>query len=957
MKIVVLLFVLSSQEASPDFYFNQGQDQEFKNKDYVKAIERYNLCLKRAKELSNKEYAIRALLAMARCAETFEEPNLSQAADNFKQLVDGYPDAKEKPFAEEKLKLKGVDVYLDRFRKLLAEWRRKTPTNFKLLTERKTFIWEKIKPMGKDSIYGLIRALEDDDEMIKNFAGDKLLEVIDQDGINMLMDQIIKSGKKRGAIRALGWILQIYQEVYSLRAEAKDLKTLTQLIFGAGTSKGIAQAEAFKTKYEAKANDLLKRANEIKYNMPEDIDLAKALEILLDVIKNDKENVVKAEAYRALQYISDLKGDTIVYLMDGLNSDSADIREGACMAASSVAFDEKSKIVDRLIYIVNMEPEKQDKSEKLDLANTVTVREKAAQALGNLFVTKSVPNLIKAIEDDSPSVRKAAFESLKRITGKEKNFHERAPLDMRDPLFPEVLSRKEVMTEYTTLWNRARGVDFILAKFTRIVEIWEPFRPEKLFHEDFFMYLIRTSELYYAEPQRPLDFQKTMDRAKLTFEKFKEKRVRWKEEMMFLEKETVEFLLDYLKGVPPDAEKENPGLRVFVADCIATIINQKRDDALLFKVKEMLNSESEALVAGAAYVLSMVSKDMISEEDVKTMVSKLDKGNEVREAVIIALTMVGKTVAEKDLAAFITKDLKQTKETEAYLKKIAVNAFGKIEPKDKEAIDSIGRLLLPKGTKDSNGKELGTEDSYLVRDEICRALGNVDPDLSLSHLLVGCRDKNIHVKKTAFASLNKMVQAKPELVDKIKPFLSSKDQIRVAGAIVALAHRGDPGLIKNYIDQLKEYLKQRSVKKDETKDREGELLRAAVAEACGILKIKDKDVLLMLFDLLIDDFLPVRYFAYDALKNILGKDEVEAVTVRIRVLTYKCKDCGEQFELSEVTGGGCTKCHSKKFEKILNSDGTPKYEEKAKPYDPSYHIRDLESFRTQMYSLQNEKPK
>ena len=105
--------------------------------------------------------------------------------------------------------------------------------------------------------------------------------------------------------------------------------------------------------------------------------------------------------------------------MKAIASKDHNVREAACRAAGQVDTSistDKIKIGDALAAAVMNEPAKAEDKSTADWANDESVRQACAEALEQIALVRTLPALIKALDDNDSRVRGAAFRALKEIT-------------------------------------------------------------------------------------------------------------------------------------------------------------------------------------------------------------------------------------------------------------------------------------------------------------------------------------------------------------------------------------------------------------------------------------------------------------------------------------------------------------------------------------------------------------
>lgn len=504
LVLVVALGLFGQDHRSARDLWDRAYKEETVEKKYTEAIKHYEEAAARAEKRNDEELVARSYEGVARCYEKMETEDVPAALAAYQKIVEKCKrPEKIVQKAEEKLRRKGVDIWLWRMKLQIKELRDKQKVfDKKAFEEIKNQTWDKIKGLNKEAIYGLVEGLSDDEEQIREFIAHRLPEVIDESGVAQVIARLGSRPHQAGAAQALRIILDRYTDARTLYDQA-DWQEWLMSLGPAVTEPGLAVPDFMPENYrtlqrradEARERgkrlvedtrqaiaDLRKRADEIRKDIPKELETEKVCQALAQIIVDESlDPTARTEALSALTSLRRIPDALVEVILKALEDPNARVREQAALVASRVNVEkgeDMHRLADRLMEIVQYEPEKQKDVEALVAAfeqntddelqkhlraiaaaeiaadkdarqkaiqeyearraamkreiqfkrgNVATVREKAAIALGDIGLIKSCPALIEALDDNDATVRRASYEALKKVTGLDFAFEATAP--------------------------------------------------------------------------------------------------------------------------------------------------------------------------------------------------------------------------------------------------------------------------------------------------------------------------------------------------------------------------------------------------------------------------------------------------------------------------------------------------------------------------------------------------
>jgi HEAT repeat protein len=479
-----------------------------------KAIEYYGKSVDRAQQKKDVEYQIKAAFAQARCYELLD-PISEDAAMNAYKAVGGLRGDlsafKDKKLAEmtwyvdradELGKRAGVHMYLNRFAQVCYNWRNGQATP-KMLEEEKTKAWDLIKGKGPGACYGLIQGLDvregGKEEQVVTFIADKLKYVIDQPNIVLLIEKLRSKEHRAGAAVAMREVMLQFNRAKEFDDAANQAEFDWGFIGDGQSPEHSTGVNKLKNELKGTAIDEMRsKAKAMRFSMPETLDAPEVIKALVSVIEDvGIEETARTEALMVLTSFDNLGESLVNTIITALGDTNQRVRAAAANVAGKVnttRFEDKHKIVDKLIELVQYEPEidtelielvnhveqgihpdlrkllsaladpkiqndaaaKQAASKAIDdkkaellkgawakRANTAIVRQQCAMSLGNIALIKSIPSLIEALGDDQKIVRAAAYEALLKIIEPLKEVREiKMPFDPDAPRNAEMKAKE-----------------------------------------------------------------------------------------------------------------------------------------------------------------------------------------------------------------------------------------------------------------------------------------------------------------------------------------------------------------------------------------------------------------------------------------------------------------------------------------------------------------------------------
>lgn len=827
-------------------------------KEYAKALDKYRKALDKAKAGDLKETAAKCLVGIGRCSEELDA-NVSDALAAYKTITSEYGDqADQAKWAEEKIRLNGVDVHVRFFARAVAAWRDKERNNPFGLDEKKKETWAKIQPLDKEAIYGLTDCLKHPDENVRLFVAVMLAEVIDEGGVANLVTKLGDKTFSAGAALALAKTFDKWNQakgfdddaerikaylstisiqplpqtpeweafVASVRTRANEIKAagvggkvrlqnrdysvtqddvdaankalqrmedLTKSWGDMGRVQGSGKGNHEKNL--ARAGELNEKAKAIRHNIPASLSGATTQQAFAAVIADEAADPTgRQEALKCLASIGELNGAVVDAILGALKSGNRNVRRAACIASGSVdtsKSEDKHKLVTRLLEIVEYVAEADD--EKKDPANDDLVREAACEALGRIGVIRSIPSLIKALNDNASIVRYRANQALVMITSKDFGYESdphvsdpKRELTTEQKKAKQVELRKQAIQKWEQWWGDTGGIVVLVERFYRFAASWKTFPPAKLFDKDAFVAEVDSQSYAYMNP---MDTRERASRACDEFSKIKNFHV---QDGVDVGANAVEKLMKYLSGmIESDPKKIGAAAtRMFVGETLAKIAEKTGASTIADQLGDRVGGGSSAEEkAGAAVALGFMSKGSVTGGARSALESRgLTAEAVVKQAAAWALARVGDPSSSgkplADMAANPTED------AEAAV--AALRAIAALKPQGEDVVNALSGLIGDEPEPGTTPKKRAGNDvkDDLVRATACDALGEIASDAAVKNLglLRARRDTSVAVRDAARKALAKVVQKNAsvsnEIVAVLKNLQAKADDRR--GAALAL---------------------------------------------------------------------------------------------------------------------------------------------------------------------------
>jgi HEAT repeat protein len=770
-----------------------------------RALDAYTKAADKAAADGKKDVLANALLGVGRMNEISIPENLGAAQAAYARVVAECAGQGELvAAAEEKIRLKGVDVYLDQFARFVDGWRstqRNTPAP---LEAKKVEIAAKVKPLGRDAVHGLLAGLGHKDEVVRAFAADLLAGAIDEAGLGNLVAKLNDPSPdvRAGAGLAIGRIFEAWSQARSFEQEAE--KILADLEAKEGSD---ATAEKLIALNKNRAQDLQKRAAEIRGNLPVALGNKAQIEAELQKLIADESahSASRIEAAKAVRALGEISGGLIDAVLKGLSSANRSVREACCVAASGVDTSDsaaKHKLVDRLMEIVQYEPESDTRpmSER-DLANDSAVREAGATSLGVIGVVKAVPALIEALSDGASNVRRTANEALVRITGRDVGY-ESDPLvavsggpdaprpSPEDVAKAQKAKRDEAIAKWTAWWGDTMGVGVLIGRFWKFQSQWKGGDPARLFDKESYLRELKIRSYTLSDPAAQIE------RAERNCDRFLVRKNFIQQDAIDLGAAAIDKFLGFLSGaVEADAAlaAEQQGrsravVRVFVAETVAKLIEKHKAADKAGALREKLGGGQAGEKAGAALALGFLPKDLVGAEDRDALEKRglEDADPEVKEAAARALGRVGGPESGPALAKVAAANAGTKAGETAQIS--ALRSIAALAPKSEEVVRTLGDLVGVDAEKRSP--------SSAVREFACEALAAIADPAAVQNrsLLKARRDIAKPVRDAATRALLAVAAGAPDTVDVLIGVLNDlkAPSIDRTGAGLGLGDLGNP---------------------------------------------------------------------------------------------------------------------------------------------------------------------
>ena len=874
MKRTLLLAILAasatfaSAQEDPDrrknaaALFNDGLRAETQPPINLQvALLKYAKAFAAAEKEGNKPVAAASLARQAMCNEKLEPENIAEAVNKWKDCAEKYgDDEKYGARAKEKAGLKGVDLCLQKLHAQLDAWRVTLGRSPSDLDEKKSAAIEKIKATAadKEAVPGMVWGLGFPDEVIRDFSGGYLAEIIDEAGIAIVVEKLNDPSAlmRAGASNAFQKIFKKYNDAASLDQRASNLDRDITVPLDKGTGK--PEPKAMVDKLKAEAEKMRKTAADIRHNIPQTIGSASNIQTALAGIIGDEKAHVQSrrEAASALNWIGQISGPLAEALVKGMDAKDRNVREACCRAAGGVNTSitaDKMKLAERLMKAVTDEPAKNAVASEADWDNDEAVRQAACEALEQIGLVKTLPSLIKALDDNDTRVRHAAFRALKEITDRD-FVYEKDDKGVDKTYEPDkpLADRQKAKAKYEEWWNTTKGVVVLVERFWRFQSRSTDANAVKLFDREMFLKEVESRKWTSSDAKADLD------RATRIVDDFQKAKDVFVADARDLGGDALANLLVFIGGETEKEPAGNAATRYFVAEASAKIVETHNPagggEAIRTK---LLEGDTPAKKAGAALALGFLPKDKVGDAEREALAARGLGGEPiVKEAAAKALGRVGTEANAPALTAAATAP------ADVEVQLAALRSLSQIHPKNPDTVKALGDLVADE-PEVGGGASKKSRDKY-VREYATDALGAIGDPAATSALLRACRDEMKNVREAARVAVQKVFAA-DAAATRTAALAVMKDPLKKvddrSGAALALGYMADPEGGKELVGRLRDPKPPRFLKDQDPG------VRIKVCEALGSMGAKGKTKTIC-----------------EALLSSLGD---EAETEAVRVAAYK----------------------------------------------------------------------
>jgi HEAT repeat protein len=559
-------------------------------------------------------------------------------------------------------------------------------------------------------------------------------------------------------------------------------------------------------------------------------------------------------------------------------------------------------------------------------ANGDLVRQQCAMSLGRLGLIKSLPCLIGylteeqkpntqpwqvgGMKDSSKTVRQASYEAVLKIIEplkevrtvdlpfdpsaprnaemKEKElkaFDERAkaaPDEQKSALetakaeLEKKTPRDEDNKKWEEWWVATRAIEVLVQRWDNLMRKWNYYHPNDLYDADGFARKMEAKARFSPNPQKELE---RSQKVSADFEKLKGY---YREDVVDMctkamdpqvAKDTIGHLFNFLGGKVTGRDEEYLAVQMFVADCLAAVAFGTKDEDTKKEIREIVHGFKEKppeIKTGCAYALAFLDLSWIGQDETNAAERAVQDGDaRVRRAVCFALGKIGNPRSAKHLPPRLM--FAAEKETAVQIQ--AARAIGRIATQHKSVFqeaDFVKEVTVPvydeiddPATRDQQKKDPRPE----VREEVCYAVGQGAHPNALPYLIRARRDVDERVRYAcawANAQIGKNEPKSGDLLWEIYANKETKFSDR-EGAILGIGDVKDSGKVKILCEKLV------GVEPEPFRNWEPhQRVRAAIAEALGLIGVRTTQVRDALMKALTDNAEEVRRGAFHALDRLCG---------------------------------------------------------------------------------------
>jgi len=801
------------------------------------AIQKYALAVKHAKDEKNNDVAAAALVHTGWCNEKLDPANIAGAKAAYEEVVSSFADAKPwGEIAKEKASYKGVDVHLKILHAQLDKWR-VTPDRSPLaLTDAKKAVADQILAGKAEAVPGLIWGLGHADEVIRDFSADCIAQITDEPGITAVIGKLNDANPltRAGASAALQKIyLKFNDSADSIRRAQELERDLATVTLQPKDHPLGEKADAHHKKLADEAAKLRSSAATIRGGIPETLATADIQAALQKILEDESAHgQARREAAVACRSIGRISGGLVDALIKAMDSKDHNVREAVCRAAGGVDTSistDKIKLADRLIKAVQDEPAKAADKATADWANDEAVRQASAEALEQIALVKTLPALIKALDDNDSRVRGAAFRALNRITNRDFEYEkDDKGLGKTYEADKPLADRKKAQEKWQKWWDDTQGVVVLVERFWAFQSQWSQGSAVRLFDPARLLKEVESKKWSLANPQIE------EGRVKREIEEFQRKKDVFVQDAVDIGVPALDQLIKFIGGQTEREPKANAATRTFVAEAMARIIEKNNAADAVAKLKDAAGESDAARAAGGCAAIGFLPKGMVDAGARDALQSK-GLGNaapEVKEAAANALGKVG----EESSAADLTRAAGDANQD---VQIAALGALANIHPKNADTVKALGDMVAdePAEIGAASKKVLQGAKADQVREYATAALGDIaDPAAALA-LLRARRDSARNVREAATVAIQKVYKAdgKALIAAALAVFQSEKNKTDDRmGAALLLGDTGEAAVGRELAERLIDKNAPRQLRDSDSG------VRIKIGEALGNLKAKTK---------------------------------------------------------------------------------------------------------------------
>lgn len=827
------------------------------------AIFKYSLAVKHAKDEKNEEVAAAGLVHAGWCNEKLDPPNIAGAKAAYDEVVSTY--AGTKPWgdvAKQKASYKGVDVFLGQLFAQLDAWRITADQSSLAIADKKKAVADQIIALKAEAVPGLVWGLGHRDQVIRDFSADCLAQVTDEAGITAVIGKLNDpdAAARAGAADALQKIYQKYNDAADLDRRALELER----DLGTVTLQEGSKAEGQQKKLTEEAGKLKAKATEIRGGIPANLatpDIQGALQKILEDDNADAQ--ARRAAAVATRSIGRISGALVDALLKAMDSKDHNVREAACRAAGGVdtsVSTDKIKLADRLIKAVQDEPAKVEDKTTADWANDEAVRQASAEALEQIALVKTLPALIKALDDNDSRVRGAAFRALRQITNRDFEYEkDDKGLAKTYEADKPLADRKKAQEKWEAWWKETAGVVVLVERFWAFQSQWSQGSATRLFDPALLLKELDSKKWSSVDPK--IDEA----RVKREIEEFQRKKDVFVQDAVDIGVPALDQLIKFIGGETEREAKPSVATRQFVAEAMAKIIEKNNAADAVAKLREAAAGGGPKAAGGCA-ALGFLPKAMVGAPEREALQVKGlgDAAGEVKEAAANALAKVG----EESSAADLTRAAGDANQD---VQIAALRALSNIHPKNADTVKALSDMVADEPDKigDSSKKVLNGPKADQVREYATTALGDIADPSSVLALLRARRDTARNVREAATVAIQKLYKADPKASVEAASAILRDEKKKTddrSGAALFLGDTGETGVGRILIDRLLDVAPPRQLRDSDSG------VRIQICEALGNLKAKTKSACDGLRKSMADEYEreAVRDAAYKSLCAIFG---------------------------------------------------------------------------------------